>query len=111
MYNYVNVKDYERRKEVNISVLFNTVHFACWLVIHLTSQQAKQTAVNEMEIFTQFLLSIIFHAFHKVRAFYIQTTCRCVVNAANAPSHSQNFKAMFNLFQVQGGYMLTVQNH
>jgi hypothetical protein len=28
---------------------------------------------------------------------------RCVVNATNAPALSQSFKAMFNLFQFQGG--------
>jgi hypothetical protein len=28
---------------------------------------------------------------------------RCVVNSMNAPTRSQSFNAMFNLFQVQGG--------
>jgi hypothetical protein len=28
---------------------------------------------------------------------------RCVVNATNAPALSQSLKAMFNLFQFQGG--------
>jgi hypothetical protein len=28
---------------------------------------------------------------------------RCVVNAMNAPALSQSFKAMFDLFQFQGG--------
>jgi hypothetical protein len=28
---------------------------------------------------------------------------RCVVNATNAPTRSQSFQAMFNLFQFQGG--------
>jgi hypothetical protein len=33
--------------------------------------------------------------------YYLKT--RCVVNATNAPALSQSFKAMFNLFQFQGG--------
>jgi hypothetical protein len=36
-------------------------------------------------------------------AILFLSTTRCVVNATNAPALSQSFKAMFNLFQFQGG--------
>jgi hypothetical protein len=62
------------------------------------SQQEIAADCKIAEILSQYIIKS--KTMNNIGSIY-QT--RCVVNATNAPALCQSFKAMFNLFQFQGG--------